>query len=77
MKKYCLAKKWEQFKIVLLFMDHPVTSFPSATAMEDTKNILLVVVLSGNLKVGNYGRIAHSISFPRITHYKFVTFLVI
>ena len=24
MKKYCLAKKWEQFKIVLLYMDHPV-----------------------------------------------------
>ena len=22
--KYRLAKKWEQFKIVLLFMDHPV-----------------------------------------------------
>ena len=24
MEKYRLAKKWEQFKIVLLFMDHPV-----------------------------------------------------
>ena len=24
LKKYRLAKKWEQFKIVLLFMDHPV-----------------------------------------------------
>ena len=23
-EKYRLAKKWEQFKIVLLFMDHPV-----------------------------------------------------
>ena len=25
LEKYRLAKKWEQFKIVLLFMDHPVT----------------------------------------------------
>ena len=24
LEKYRLAKKWEQFKIVLLFMDHPV-----------------------------------------------------
>ena len=24
LEKYSLAKKWEQFKIVLLFMDHPV-----------------------------------------------------
>ena len=24
LEKYCLAEKWEQFKIVLLFMDHPV-----------------------------------------------------
>ena len=24
LEKYHLAKKWEQFKIVLLFMDHPV-----------------------------------------------------
>ena len=24
LEKYGLAKKWEQFKIVLLFMDHPV-----------------------------------------------------
>ena len=24
LKKYRLAKKWEQFKSVLLFMDHPV-----------------------------------------------------
>ena len=24
LKKYRLATKWEQFKIVLLFMDHPV-----------------------------------------------------
>ena len=39
-------------------------------------NILLIVVLSGNLKVYTYGRIAHSISFPHITHYNFVTFFV-
>ena len=26
LKKYRLAKKWEQFKIVLLFMDHPVSA---------------------------------------------------
>ena len=26
LEKYRLAKKWEQFKIVLLFMDHPVPS---------------------------------------------------
>ena len=24
LEKYRLSKKWEQFKIVLLFMDHPV-----------------------------------------------------
>ena len=24
LEKYCLVEKWEQFKIVLLFMDHPV-----------------------------------------------------
>ena len=24
LEEYRLAKKWEQFKIVLLFMDHPV-----------------------------------------------------
>ena len=24
LEKYHLAKKWEQFKTVLLFMDHPV-----------------------------------------------------
>ena len=24
LEKYHLTKKWEQFKIVLLFMDHPV-----------------------------------------------------
>ena len=26
LEKYRLAKKWEQFKIVLLFMDHPVVA---------------------------------------------------
>ena len=27
LEKYRLAKKWEQFKIVLLFMDHPVNMY--------------------------------------------------
>ena len=27
LEKYRLSKKWEQFKIVLLFMDHPVWTF--------------------------------------------------
>ena len=27
LEKYRLAKKWQQFKIVLLFMDHPVVTY--------------------------------------------------
>ena len=29
LEKYRLTKKWEQFKIVLLFMDHPVVRYSS------------------------------------------------
>ena len=39
LEKYRLAKKWEQFKIVLLFMDHPVynhrkRSFSNASILD-------------------------------------------
>ena len=43
LEKYHLDKKWEQFKIVLLFMDHPV-----ATAQcDELRHLMCVSVWKG------------------------------
>ena len=36
LEKYRLSKKWEQFKIVLLFMDHPVVTLKLTVLMKKT-----------------------------------------
>ena len=40
LEKYRLAKKWEQFKIVLLFMDHPLSIVPGLFGDISTFSIL-------------------------------------
>ena len=54
LEKYRLSKKWEQFKIVLLFMDHPVcishlVSHVGVGEVEAGEHDGLQLVLAGHL----------------------------
>ena len=47
--KYRLAKKWEQFKIVLLFMDHPVHKLCEQQQAAGSLNLNVEAIVSVTL----------------------------